>query len=243
MRAVQRHFYLKNMTLEDLRDDEGVFSSIKTLREYDRLVRAGFVRASQIYAGQGILIPTLADFRSAHTEIFAGVSAEAGRIRDEDCLVEIFGSVLEACDLEEEFQLLGKQLRQMVRKVKTVQDCVVIVAFTHCRIVAVQPALMGNKRTAMCLSLAQIRYLFPIITTLNPFSINAYYEALARTVEGRADQLNQIFGQIIGIPGPFSRAPFPARRQRYAESKQRFTDIGMERFSPYGNRLAVLIER
>jgi fido (protein-threonine AMPylation protein) len=224
------------MTLADLRDDEGVFSYIKTLREYDRLVRAGFVRASLIYARQGILIPTLADFRSAHTEIFADVSAEAGRIRDEDCLVEIFGSVLEDCDLEEEFQLLGKQLRQMVTKAKTVQDCVVIVAFTHGRIVAVQPALMGNKRTAMCLSLAQIRYLFPIITTLNPFSINAYYEALARTVEGRADQLNQVFGQIIGIPGPFTRAPFSARCQPYAESRQRFPDTSMERFSPHGNR-------
>ena len=199
------------MTLSDLRNNEGVFPSIKTLREYDRLVRAGFGRASQFYAGQQILIPRLDDFRNAHTAIFAEVSGEAGQIRDEDCLVQIFGSMLDDCDMEEEFHLLGKQLSQMVTKAKNIQDCVVIVAFTHGRIVAAQPALFGNKRTAMCLALSQIRALFPIITTLNPFSINAYYEALGKTVDGCSDQLNVVFGQILGVPGPFNPAPFSAR--------------------------------
>ena len=240
---MQRHFYLSIMTLSDLRNDEGVFPSIKTLRDYDRLVRAGFGRASQFYARQQILIPCLDDFRSAHTAIFADVSGEAGRIRDVDCLVQIFGSVLDDCDMEEEFDFLGKQLTQMVAKAKNIQDCVVIVAFTHGRIVAAQPALFGNKRTAMCLALSQIRALFPIITTLNPFSINAYYEALGKTVDGCADQLNAVFGQILGVPGPFKPAPFSARCLPYAESRQRGLEAGMARFSSHTNRLEVLIER
>ena len=157
------------------------------------MVRAGFGRASQFYAGQQILIPRLDDFRSAHTAIFAEVSGEAGQIRDEDCLVQIFGSVLDDCDMEEEFHLLGKQLSEMVTKAKNIQDCVVIVAFTHGRIVAAQPALFGNKRTAMCLALSQIRALFPIITTLNPFSINAYYE----TKDPGPDQHDPLAAELV----------------------------------------------
>ena len=201
-----------SMTLSDLREDEAVFDSIKTRRQYDRLVRSGFSSVSQAYARQGILFPSLADFRSAHTQIFAGVSADAGRLRDENCMVQIFGAFVDNCDLEGEFNLLAKQLSEMVAHATTAQDGVVIVAFTHARIVAAQPAVFGNKRTAMCLALSQVRALFKTIPTLNPFDIPAYYAALdAKINAGRSDRLNEVFGQILDIPGPFIPSPFSAR--------------------------------
>jgi hypothetical protein len=200
------------MTLSHLRVDEGVFESIKTRRQYDRLVREGFTRASDFYARQQILFPTLVDFRGAHTQIFASVSGEAGVVRDGDCLVQIFNTLVEECDLEREFQLLGTQIAEMVTNAKTIQDGVVIVAFTHARIVAAQPALFGNKRTAMCLALSQIKALFPTIGILNSFGLKTYYVALDAMInDGRSDRLNQVFGAILGIPGPFSPATFSAR--------------------------------
>lgn len=205
-------FLAPSMTLEDLRENEAVFQSIKTLRQYDRLVQSAFTGVSQAYARQEILFPSLADFRSAHTQIFAGVSADAGRMRDEECIVQIFGEFVENCDLEEEFNLLAKQLSEMVVKAKTVQDGVTIVAFTHARVVAAQPAIFGNKRTAMCLALSQVRALFQTITTLNPFDIPSYYAALSAKINGgRSDLLNEVFGQILGISGPFTPSPFSAR--------------------------------
>src|SRR5271165_6590449 len=106
-KSASTRFLSASMSISDLREEEGVFESIKIRRQYDYLVREGFIRVSQAYARQRILCPTLADFRSAHTQIFGAVSAEAGRIRDEECLVQIFGEFLEDCDLEGEFSLLG----------------------------------------------------------------------------------------------------------------------------------------
>jgi hypothetical protein len=203
-------FLVPSITLGELREDEAVFSSIKTLRQYDRLVRCAFTDVSQSYAKQGILFPSLADFRSAHTQIFASVSADAGRMRDENCMVQIFGKFVDDCDLEGEFKLLAKQLAEMVADARTVQDRVVIVAFTHAWIVAAQPALFGNKRTAMCLALSQVKALFRTIAILNPLDIPTYYAALdAKINGGRYGLLNEVFGQILDIAGPFT--PFSAR--------------------------------
>jgi hypothetical protein len=177
-KSASTRFLFASMSISDLREEEGVFESIKTRRQYDYLVREGFIRVSQAYARQRILCLTLADFRSAHTQIFGAASAEAGRIHDEECLVQIFGEFLEDCDLEGEFSLLGRQISAMASKITIAEDRVVIVAFTHARIVAAQPAIFGNKRTAMCLALSQIRALFRTIITLKPFDVGACHIAV-----------------------------------------------------------------
>ena len=199
----------KGTKLSELRDDEGIFESIKTRRQYERLVHEGFLRTSRAYAGQKILCPSLADFRRAHTEIFKEVSGDAGSIRDGNCLVMIFGSMLDDFDLEAEFDLLGRQISILHSKARTIQDGVAIVAFTHARIVALQPSVFGNKRAAMCLCLSQIRVLYPIVLRFAPLSLKAYYEALEAAISfGQNDRLNEVFGRMMGIPGPFTPARF-----------------------------------
>ncbi len=172
----------------------------------------GFTRISQASCRQRILYQRQSDFRAVHTQIFATVSAEAGRIRDEECIVQIFGSVCDNWDLDGEFALLNKQLSAMIAEARTARDKIVILAFTHARIVAMQPALFGNKRTAMCLALSQARALLREITTLHPFDTQAYYLGLEAFIKaGDSELLNRVFGQIFGISGPFSPAPFVAR--------------------------------
>lgn len=232
------------MRLSELRYDEGVYNSIKTRRQYDRLVREGFIRTARAYAGRQILYPTLADFRSAHGAIFNEVSGDAGSIRDGGCLVQIFGSSPDECDVEAEFDLLGRQIAEMTSKAKTIQDGVVIVAFTHARIVALQPAVFGNKRAAMCLCLSQIRVLFPIVMRLELFSLNAYYVALEAAIsDGQTDRLTQVFGQMLGIPGPFTAARFSVRSGENSKRGQKIRQAARERFWPDGNRLELLIDQ
>jgi hypothetical protein len=200
------------MTLSELRDDEGIFWSIKSRRQYERLVQEGFVRTLRAYAGRRILRPSLTDFRSAHADIFRGVSADAGSIRDSDCLVQIFGSLLDDCDLEAEFDLLGSQISTLHSRARTIQDGVVIVAYTHARIVALQPSVFGNKRAAMCLSLSQIRVLYPIVLSLAPLPLKAYYEALEAAISGdQIGRLNEVLGRMMGISGPFNSSGYSVR--------------------------------
>ena len=229
------------MTLSELRDDEGIYDSIRTRRQYERLVQEGFLRTSRAYAGRKILRPSLADFRSAHGAIFNGVSADAGSLRDSDCLVLIFGSLLDDFDLEAEFDLLGGQIATLHSSARTIQDGVGIVAFTHARIVALQPSVFGNKRTAMCLCLSQIRVLYPTVLRLAPLSLKAYYEALEAAITGgQLDRLNEVFGRMMGIPGPFTEAQLPVRGGEQPRKVRRF-DPEMAWVNETG--LEVLIEQ
>ena len=153
-------------------------------------------------------------------------------------LVQIFGQIVDNCDLEGEFNLLAMELSEMVASATTVQNGVVIVAFTHARIVAAQPAEFGNKRTAMCLALSQVRALFRMITNLNPFDMNAYYVALDEKInEGRSDRLNGVFGQILNIPGPFLRALPPLSRSLAEHSRLRRPPAVSRRILALGSRL------
>jgi hypothetical protein len=232
--------YLKNFRLTF----RGRLRIYPDARQYERLVREGFVCASRSYSGRQNLFPTLKDFRSAHADIFSGVSGDASFIRDGVCIVEIFGSYVEECDLAWEFDLLGRQIGDLAANVRTIQDGVVIVAFTHARIVAAQPAVFGNKRTAMCLGLSQIRALFPTIMVLQLFSLNAYCEALeAAIMDGRADPLNQVFGQMLGVPGPFTGAPFSVRCGENSKRRQKSWQSGHEKVSHHGNRLEMLTKQ
>ena len=228
------------MTLSELRDDEGLYESIKSRRQYERLVHEGFLRTSRAYAGRKLLCPSLRDFRGAHTEIFKGVSGDAGSIRDNDCLVMIFGSLIDDCDLEAEFDLLGRQISTLHSNATTIQDGVVIVAFTHARIVALQPSVFGNKRAAMCLCLSQIRVLYPIVLRLAPLPLKAYYEALEAAINvGQGDRLSGVFGRMMGIPGPFPSAQFSVRG---GESPRRCKKLRQQPEMAWA-RLEVLIEQ
>jgi hypothetical protein len=232
------------MTLSELRDDEGVYGSIKTRRQYERLVQEGFLRTSRAYAGRKILCPSLADFRSAHGAIFSSVSGDAGSLRDSDCLVLIFGSLLDDCDLEAEFDLLGRQISTLHSKARTIQDGVVIVAFTHARIVALQPSVFGNKRAAMCLCLSQIRVLYPTVLRLAPLSLTRYYEALEAAISGgQIERLNEVFGRMMGIPGPFAAARYPVRGGDNSRRTRKPRRSQREMAWADGTGLEVLIEQ
>jgi hypothetical protein len=232
------------MKLSEIRHGEGVYASIKTRRQYDRLVHEGFLLTSRAYAGRKILCPTLADFRSAHGAIFSGVSGDAGSLRDDGCVIQIFGSSPDDCDLEAEFDLLGQQIAEMHSKARTIHDGVVIVAFTHARIVALQPSVFGNKRAAMCLCLSQIRVLYPIVLELAPLSLKAYYEALEAAISGgQIDRLNEVFGKMMGIAGPFTAARFSIRGGENSRPRKKLRQRGQEVVWSDGLRLEVLIEQ
>jgi fido (protein-threonine AMPylation protein) len=229
------------MNLEQFRVEEGVFPSIRTRRQYDRLVRDGFERTSHIYSGKAILSPTLTDFLDAHRQIFEQVSDQAGQVRDAGCSVQIYDSFVHS-DVEEEFELLGQQLAAMTARASTVQDSVVIVAFTHARIVATQPAVFGNKRAAMCLSISQIRALFPFVATLHVFKHDEYYKALtAALVDGSLELLNAVFGQILGISGIVNTAPFRTGLHAHAGRRKQLARFESRNPAASGSRSPVLV--
>lgn len=214
---LQAESWISMEEFSEVLDHEAIYPSIVSKAQYDTIMHSAWTKVGARFSRNGIAIPSLDDFRMAHSELFRDLSSEAGMLRGNDDMVWLFGAPADA-DPAGEFRLLNRQLKEVIPLIRSAQQIIAVLSFTFARIVLSQPGVFGNKRVAMLLTLAQARALFRGSRPLHPYDHEAVRSALYGV--GKRDELeplSEIMAEIFGVTGRIPRVAFVAKAGLYCD--------------------------